>query len=254
MASSMQTSPMSDVKQPWDFARLDQQILNDKGSNHRRRVKYIQENGASVLLDFHCEGAVWHITATPATQTSSLNTPLKQATKQVVHRVEAENISPFVMDRIVDFWLQYRLDVGHVKTVSRATQMPVDTADIDVSTTQSDLDVLMDILAAAHELEDEALIDLALACVRYRVRHTLLAAKEWVEVIRRAYEMTTVKKEHDRLQKRILLNAGLYYRSPLQLPCLAKDIFKAALKARADLQDDWNHTLGWYDTTGSRQC
>jgi hypothetical protein len=113
----------------------------------------------------------------------------------------------------------------------------------------------MDILGAAHELEGEALVNSVLAWMRYRVLDGLLGATEWAVAIKRAYSMTVVNTAHDETQKLVLLTAGLFHRSALELPwpCLAKDIFKAVLEAHEDLQYDWNNTTDWYDAVDCHQ-
>ena len=175
--------------------------------------------------------------------------------EQIIPKVDAGHLFPFTMDRIINFGLLCKLDFGHHKTVSKAIQMPTDTADIDVSNAQSDLDVLVDILGSTHELEDRALVNSALACMRCRVYDGLLGVTEWVVAIKRACEMKTVKTAHDDMQNRVLLTAGLYHRSALELPWpyLAKDIFEAALKVHEDLQDYWTNTKYRYDMIGRHQ-
>lgn len=120
-------------------------------------------------------------------------------------------VSPYIMDRVLDFWITRNLKIDHFRIVFRiVTHAFLPSTDhplMDVSITTSFIDALLDVLEPAYALENEKLKDAALSLLRNRVnRH--IEANDLFSALERAYSPTRISEEHSKTIQKIFL-AGL---------------------------------------------
>jgi hypothetical protein len=147
---------------------------------------------------------------------------------------------------MVAFWYTLHLNVGKLKPVRHATVPPHDPALLDATATLTSTDALLQILSAAYELEDQALINASHAAARSLILQGGLGAKECVKFLEQAYTLEGVNQEHEMVRKRLLLTAALRMRSAVQFPGPVKNAMTRALTCEA-LQEDWIEAEKWMD-------
>jgi hypothetical protein len=158
----------------------------------------------------------------------------------------SDKTQPYVIDRIIEFWYTLHLNVRQHKLVRHATVPPHDPALIDVSDTLTSMDALLQILSAAYELDDQALIDASLAAARSLILQSGLGAKECVKLLEQGYTVEGVHREHELVRKRMLLSAALRMRSAFEFPGPVKNAMTRALTCEA-LCEDWIEAEKWID-------
>jgi hypothetical protein len=153
---------------------------------------------------------------------------------------------PYVTDRMVDFWYFSSLNVKKRKVVRHATVLPSDPALIDVTETLSSMDALLQILSAAYQVEDQALVNASLAAARHLIVKGRVDPMDCVKLLEQAYTVEGVHQEHELVRKRMLLTAALCMRSAFQFPGPVKNAMTRALTCEA-LQEDWIEAEKWMD-------